>query len=183
MPDPEVEIRGARSSRPLIGGGEGSGLRKNFFRPFRPHQFGLNIREGPGPPGLLPWIRHCLISKPLSQLWSSLFSFYELLMSFRMDLITLSVISLFMCLIIFFMVVLKVNANWNSDVNMQMAFKMLTVPCFLSIASVDKPTCRKNLIKSLLKILDCPSFQGNLAKWNVFSTMEERVCIVLQKRA
>ena len=175
MPDPELEIRGARSSRPLIGGGRGAVSQKNFFRPFSPHQFGLKIR-------LLPWIRHCPISKPPSKLWSSLFSFYELL-SFRMDLIKLSVISLFMCLIIFFMVVLEVNANWNSYVNMQMAFKMPTVPCLLSIASVDKPTCRKNLIKSLLKILDCPSLQGNLAKWNVFSTMEERVCIVWQKRA
>ena len=45
-----------------------------------------------------------------------------------------------------------------------MEFKMPAVPCFLSIASMDKPTCRKNLIKSLLKILDCPSLQGNLAK-------------------
>ena len=118
------------------------------------------MSEGPGPPGLLPWIRHCLISKPLSQLWSSLFSLYELLMSCRMDLFKLSGISLFMCLIIVFFTVLEVNTNWNSDVNMQRAFKMPTVPCFLSIVSVDKNTCPASL-------------QGNLAKWNVFSTMEE----------
>ena len=46
MPVPDLEIRGAVS--------------KIFFRPFGP-QFGLKIREGggAGPPGPLPWIRHC----------------------------------------------------------------------------------------------------------------------------
>ena len=68
-----------------------------FFWPFRPHQFGLKIRGGPGPPGLLPWIRHCPIFKPPSQLWSSLFSLYELLMSFRMDLLKLFRIIIFIC--------------------------------------------------------------------------------------
>ena len=35
---------------------------KNFFRPFGP-QFGLKIRGG-GPPGPLPWIRHCSDHSP-----------------------------------------------------------------------------------------------------------------------
>ena len=48
LPDPDNEIRGDRSSRPLDKGGGGPGLPKNFFR------FGLKIRGGGG----LPWIRH-----------------------------------------------------------------------------------------------------------------------------
>ena len=34
VPDPDLEIRGARSSRPLDKGGVGVGLQKTFFRPF-----------------------------------------------------------------------------------------------------------------------------------------------------
>ena len=48
-PDPDLEIRGPRSSRPLDkwrGGGEG-GCPKKLFPPFGP-QFGLKI-GGPGP--------------------------------------------------------------------------------------------------------------------------------------
>ena len=55
MPDPDLEIREARSFRPP--GGVGGGLQKFFFRPFKPH-FGLKIRRGRGPPGPLPWIRY-----------------------------------------------------------------------------------------------------------------------------
>ena len=65
-------------------------------------------------------------------------------MSCRMDLLKLWNIFIYVFEYSFF-TVLEVNANWSSDVNMQMAFKMPTVSCFLSIASVDKPTCRKNL--------------------------------------
>ena len=43
MPDPDLEIRGGRSSRPLDG----------------PH-FGLRIKGGQ-PPGCLPWIRHYIM--------------------------------------------------------------------------------------------------------------------------
>ena len=57
MPDPDLEIREARSFRPLDkggGGGGGGGLQKNFFRPFKP-QFGLKIRAGgPSAPSLDP---------------------------------------------------------------------------------------------------------------------------------
>ena len=45
---------GEGSSRPLNKGGRSP---KKFFRPFGPH-FGLKIRGGVGPPGLLSWIRH-----------------------------------------------------------------------------------------------------------------------------
>ena len=45
MPDPGLEIRGGRSSRPLHKGGGAAGLQKNIFRPFGP-QFGLKIRGG-----------------------------------------------------------------------------------------------------------------------------------------
>ena len=54
-PDPDLEIRGE-------GGAILRTLRRRFpkkiFRPFG-LQFGLRIR-GAGPPGALPWIRHCL---------------------------------------------------------------------------------------------------------------------------
>ena len=64
VPDPDLELRGAgrggaRSSRPLDKGEMGP-VSKKFFRPFGP-QFGLKIRGGPGPPGTVPWIRHCYI--------------------------------------------------------------------------------------------------------------------------
>ena len=49
MADPDLQIRGARSSRPLDKEGGGP---KNFFRPFG-HQFGVEIR-GAGPPGPSP---------------------------------------------------------------------------------------------------------------------------------
>ena len=39
---PDLQIMGAQSSRPWDKGGGGGGLRKNFFRPFRP-QFGPKI--------------------------------------------------------------------------------------------------------------------------------------------
>ena len=48
--DPDLQIRGARSSRPWD---KGCGLQKDFFRPFGP-QFGLKIRGGPSPPGTSP---------------------------------------------------------------------------------------------------------------------------------
>ena len=55
VPDPDLEIRGE-------GGAILRTLRRRFpkkiFRPFG-LQFGLRIR-GAGPPGALPWIRHCL---------------------------------------------------------------------------------------------------------------------------
>ena len=55
VPDPDLEIRGE-------GGAIVRTLRRRFpkkiFRPFG-LQFGLRIR-GAGPPGALPWIRHCL---------------------------------------------------------------------------------------------------------------------------
>ena len=46
MADPDLQIRGARSSRPSDKGewGEG-GLKNVFFRPFGP-QFGLKVRRG-----------------------------------------------------------------------------------------------------------------------------------------
>ena len=47
--DPDLQIRGARSSDPEIRGGS---LQKDFFQPFGP-QFGLKIR-GAVPPGHLP---------------------------------------------------------------------------------------------------------------------------------
>ena len=51
MPDPDLEIRGAQSSRPLHKGG---GSPKNIFWPFGP-QFGLKIRGGGvDPPGPSP---------------------------------------------------------------------------------------------------------------------------------
>ena len=34
--------------------GVGNGLQKSFFQPFRPHQFGLKIRGGLGPPEAPP---------------------------------------------------------------------------------------------------------------------------------
>ena len=53
VPDPDVQIRGARLFRPLDKGvGGGGGLPKNFFRPFEP-QFGPKIRAG-GPSSLPP---------------------------------------------------------------------------------------------------------------------------------
>ena len=45
---PYLEIKGGPVIQTLERG-VGNGLQKNFFRPFRPHQFGLKIREGPGP--------------------------------------------------------------------------------------------------------------------------------------
>ena len=60
VPDPDRKIRGgrgARSSRPFDKGG-GAASKKDFFRPFG-LQFGLKIRGGAGPPGPLPWFRHC----------------------------------------------------------------------------------------------------------------------------
>ena len=59
VPDPDLEIREARSFRPpRRGGGGGAVSKKIFFRPFKPH-FGLKIRGGgSGPPGPLPWIRY-----------------------------------------------------------------------------------------------------------------------------
>ena len=48
MPDPDLEIRGARSSRPLDNGGGGGSLPKKFFRPFG-SQFGLKISWDLGP--------------------------------------------------------------------------------------------------------------------------------------
>ena len=58
--DPDLEIRGPRSSRPrhkscVVGGGGRSQKKKNS-RLFCP-QFGLKIR-GARPPGPSPWIRH-----------------------------------------------------------------------------------------------------------------------------
>ena len=52
VPDPDLEIRGRQSSRPLEK--RGGGLRNDFFWPFGP-QFGLKIRGLRG----LPSIRHC----------------------------------------------------------------------------------------------------------------------------
>ena len=53
MADPDLQIR--------MGGGGGGGGHPDpeirFFRPLRP-QFSLKISGG-GPPGSLPWIRHC----------------------------------------------------------------------------------------------------------------------------
>ena len=64
VPDPDLEIRGGRSSIPVIPGHplhKRGGSSKTFFRPFGP-QIGLNIRGEPGPlPGPLPWIHHWLI--------------------------------------------------------------------------------------------------------------------------
>ena len=48
MPDPHLEIRGARSSRPLDKGGGEGGLQKKKFRSFGP-QFGLKIKGGRAP--------------------------------------------------------------------------------------------------------------------------------------
>ena len=50
--------KGGWSSRPWDKG-EGR-FKFFFFRPFGP-QFGLKIRGGTGPPGPLPWIRHCCL--------------------------------------------------------------------------------------------------------------------------
>ena len=58
VPDPDLGIKGAWSSRPLDSGGERSP--KNVFRPFGP-QFGLKIRGRVPRP--LPWIRHCSASR------------------------------------------------------------------------------------------------------------------------
>ena len=61
VPDTVLEIRDwGQSSKPLEkGGGGGGGLQKtqkNFFRPFGP-QFGLKIRENPGPsPGSVTFL-------------------------------------------------------------------------------------------------------------------------------
>ena len=53
--DPDLQIggRGGGHPDPEIRGKPG--LKKIFFRPYGP-QFGLKIRGGVGPPGLLPWI-------------------------------------------------------------------------------------------------------------------------------
>ena len=48
--DPDLQIRGGRSSDPEIRGG---GLQKDFFRLFGP-QFGLKVRGAPSPPGTSP---------------------------------------------------------------------------------------------------------------------------------
>ena len=40
------------------GAGGGGLKKKNLFGPFGP-QFGLKLTGRPGPPGPLPWIRHC----------------------------------------------------------------------------------------------------------------------------
>ena len=57
VPDPDLEIREARSFRPpRRGGGVGAVSKKIFFRPFKPH-FGLKIRGGeraPWAPSLDP---------------------------------------------------------------------------------------------------------------------------------
>ena len=50
MADPDLHIRGGGGPghpEPVIRGGEGAGVQKNFFQPFRP-QFGLKIRGGGG---------------------------------------------------------------------------------------------------------------------------------------
>ena len=52
MPDPDVQIRGARLFRPLDKGVGGGRSPKKIFRPFEP-QFGLKIRAG-GPSALPP---------------------------------------------------------------------------------------------------------------------------------
>ena len=52
--DPDLQIRGSRSSRPWDkGGGGGVVSKKIFFGLFRP-QFGPKIREGPSSPGTSP---------------------------------------------------------------------------------------------------------------------------------
>ena len=62
--DPDLQIRGGEGGA----GGAGShsdpeikwgGLKKIFCRPFDGPQFGLKLRGRPGPPGPLPWVRHC----------------------------------------------------------------------------------------------------------------------------
>ena len=61
MGDPDLQIRGrGRGGRPdpaIRGEGVGGAVSEIFFRPLGP-QFGLKIRGRPGPPGLLPWVRH-----------------------------------------------------------------------------------------------------------------------------
>ena len=53
--DPDPQTRGAIIKTLRLG--EGPGLKKIFFRPFR-SQFGLKIRGAPRPPGPLLWIRY-----------------------------------------------------------------------------------------------------------------------------
>ena len=61
--DPDLQIRpggGNGHPDPEIGG---AGLQKNFFRPFRASFWSKKKgRRRPGPPGPLPWIRHCVRS-------------------------------------------------------------------------------------------------------------------------
>ena len=54
LADPDLQIRGAQSSRLWDKGEGGGGVQEKFFRPFRP-QFGPKIRgEGPSSPGTSP---------------------------------------------------------------------------------------------------------------------------------
>ena len=53
--DPDPQTRGAAIRTLRLG--EGPGLKKIFFQPFR-SQFGLKIRGAPRPPGPLLWIRY-----------------------------------------------------------------------------------------------------------------------------
>ena len=53
--DPDLQTRGAIIKTLRLG--EGPGLKKIFFQPFR-SQFGLKIRGAPRPPGPLLWIRY-----------------------------------------------------------------------------------------------------------------------------
>ena len=63
--DPDLQIRGPRSSRPRYKGGGGGRSQKKDFRLFCP-QLGLKIR-GARPPGPLPWIRHWIgMLRPVS---------------------------------------------------------------------------------------------------------------------
>ena len=56
---------------------------------------------------------------------------------------------LFKCILVAVTDVVSKQESADRD-HSKTAFKMLTVPCSLSIAN-DEPTCRKNVIKSLLK--------------------------------
>ena len=57
--DPDLQIRGEGGGAVIQTLRKGVAVSKKiFFRPFAP-QFGLKIRGRPGPPGPLPWIRHC----------------------------------------------------------------------------------------------------------------------------
>ena len=66
---PDPEIRGA-------------GLHNFFFRPFG-HHFGGKIRGELGPPGPLPWIRHCHRLKSQNYIQNKYYQVKELLKRFR----------------------------------------------------------------------------------------------------